>query len=82
MITVKLVLYKKKVFAPQIRLASVRSYMGLNVTFNCHGLHDIIFAMRSVEVLYVENDSELIENNYKLICHKKKLCPTNLLGQY
>ena len=40
---------------------SVISYLGLNVTLNCHGLFRIIFGLRAFEVLYLENASKFNE---------------------
>ena len=47
--------------------------MGLNVTFNCHRLSQIILRMRAFEVFYFENDVEFNGNNYNVVFHKEKV---------
>ena len=68
-----------KKFAPQISLASVVSYLGLNVISNCHGLSRITFGLRAFEVLYLENASEFDESNDKLAFHNQKVLPLKFL---
>ena len=46
----------RKNFCPSDLLGQCRSYMGLNVTFNYHGMSTL--GMRAFEVLYLENDVE------------------------
>ena len=47
--------------------------MGLNVTFNYHGMSQITLGMRAIEVLYLENDVEFYRNNYNVVFHEDKV---------
>ena len=44
--------------------------MGKNVILNSHQLSHTTFGVRAFEVLYLENDSDSNQNNYKLVFHK------------